>query len=80
MLLSRQFPLSNPTSPRNVETNEVQNLENVLNPRVPLVEAAVDLGQAQVLDRVLEQRDAARVNRRSARNKCRKLDSDFYYY
>ena len=80
MLLSRQFPLSNPTSPRNVETNEVQNLENVLNPRVPLVEAAVDLGQAQVLDRVLEQRDTARVNRRSARNKSRKLDSDFYYY
>ena len=80
MLSLRQFPLSNPTSPTDVPTDRVQNLENVLNPRVPLVEAAVNLDQAQVLDRVLKQRDVARVNRRSARKKEKKLDNDFFYY
>ena len=61
--------LSNPTSPSQVILDQPQNLENVLNPRIPLVTDDVVLGPTvQILNQVLDP-DQSPPRRRSAREK-----------
>ena len=54
-----RISFSNPTSPSEVVLDRAQNLNQVLNPRIPILPELVNIGQAQVLGHAL---------RRSARN------------
>ena len=64
-----RISFSNPASPSEVVLDRVQNLNRVLNPRVPILPELVNIGpQVQVLDRAL-------TTRRSERNRNReKID------
>ena len=63
----RYQSISNPTSPSNVNLDRVQNLENVLQLRRPIVAASVNLepGAVQMLDEAYDNEN----RRRSERNK-----------
>ena len=68
MLRSNRYQsISNPTSPSNVNLDRVQNLENVLQLRRPIVAASVNLepGAVQMLDEAYDNEN----RRRSERNK-----------
>ena len=61
--------LSNPSSPYNINLNERQNLNNVLNPNIPLLPDLVNMGpRVQNLERALNVDEPQEV-RRSARAK-----------
>ena len=63
--------LSNPTSPSQVILDVRQNLENVFNPRAPLVADNVSLdNRVQMLDHVLDDLNSP-PRRRSAREKSK---------
>ena len=70
---NRYISVSNPTSPSQVNLNEVQNLENVLHPIAPVVAAAVNMepGVVQLLDEALDDPNITN-RRRSSRNQNRK--------
>ena len=52
----RYLSISNPTTPSQVVLNERQRLENVLNPRNPIVPEAVAMNQeVQRLDQALDE-------------------------
>ena len=70
---NRYLSVSNPTSPSQVNLNEVQNLENVLHPIAPVVAAAVNMepGVVQLLDEALDDPNITN-RRRSSRNQNRK--------
>ena len=57
MLRSNRYQsISNPTSPNDIILDRAQNLENILNPRIPIVAEAVALDpEVQRLDQVLGQ-------------------------
>ena len=61
--------LSNPSSPYNINLNERQNLNDVLNPNIPLLPDLVNMGpRVQNLERALNVDEPQEV-RRSARAK-----------
>ena len=72
MLRSNRYQsISNPTSPNDIILDRAQNLENILNPRIPIVAEAVALGpEVQRLDQVFGQEPNASP-RRSMRQKPR---------
>ena len=60
----RYTSLSAPTSPSEVRLNEVQNLDNVLQPRNPILPAAVELNQnVQFVGQALRNEETRRSNR-----------------
>ena len=72
MLKSNRYQsISNPTSPSDIILDRAQNLENILNPRIPIVAETVALGpEVQRLDQVLNQNHNDIVaTRRSTRQK-----------
>ena len=74
MLQSNRYQsVSNPTSPSDVNLNRVQNLESILQPRVPIVPAAVNMehGAVQVLDEAYENETK---RRHSKRNENKRID------
>ena len=67
--------MSNPTSPSQVNLNACQNLENVLNPRIPLVAADVNLGpRVQLFRDVLPQNSPSPNSNRRPRRNIEKVD------
>ena len=72
MLKSNRYQSnSNPASPRDIILDRVQNLENILNPRIPIVAEAVALGpEVQRFDQILEHEPSV-ATRRSSRQKPR---------
>ena len=70
---NRYQSVSNPTSPSDVNLNRVQNLESILQPRVPIVPAAVNMehGAVQVLDEAYENETR---RRHSKRNENKRID------
>ena len=65
--VTRQM-LSNPSSPYNLNLNARQNLENVLNPNIPIIPDLVELGpQVQNFEIALE--GVQNQTRRSARER-----------
>ena len=71
-----RISLSNPTSPSEVVLDRAQNLNRVLNPRVPILPELVNLGpQVQVLDQALNQRRSER-NRNKGKVDYKKLNEE----
>ena len=72
MLKSNRYQsISNPASPSDIILDRAQNLENILNPRIPIVADVVTLGpEVQRFEQVLEQEQSV-ATRRSSRQKPR---------